>query len=119
LDDDADAIAKKFKRAVTDSGTEIRFSDERPAINNLLTIYQLATGKSPDECEAQFEGKGYGQLKSELADAVIDFLAPFRQRMEELDDATLRKILDRGAENARSIASKTMEDVHTKVGLSR
>ena len=63
--DDADTILKKFKKAVTDSGTEIKFDESRPAINNLLTIYQLMTGKTPEECEANFEGKGYGHFKTE------------------------------------------------------
>lgn len=61
--DDADTITKKVKRAVTDSGTEINFDETRPAIKNLLTIYQLLTGKSAEECVAHFEGKGYGQFK--------------------------------------------------------
>src|SRR5204863_2051013 len=69
--DDADTIAKKIKRAVTDSGTEIMFDTERPAITNLLTIYHLLTGKSPAECEQHFEGKGYGQLKTELAEDIV------------------------------------------------
>src|SRR5215213_5843434 len=71
--DDADTISKKFKRAVTDSGTDIRFEDERPAIKNLLTIYQLMTGKTRDDAQAQFDGKGYGHFKTELAEAVVEF----------------------------------------------
>src|SRR5258708_6562225 len=72
--DDADAVRRKFKRAVTDSGTEIRFDSTRPAINNLLTIYQLLTQKSPEEIEGHFAGKGYAQLKADLADVTIEFL---------------------------------------------
>src|SRR5687768_16605675 len=72
--DDADSIQRKFKRAVTDSGTEIRFDPSRPAITNLLTILQLLTGESPEQIEARFADKGYAQLKQELADVTIEFL---------------------------------------------
>ncbi|MBA3806546.1 MAG: tryptophan--tRNA ligase, partial [Acidobacteria bacterium] len=89
LVDDADTIRRKFKRAVTDSGTGIRFDESRPAITNLLTIYQLLTGKSPEEIEANFEGKGYAQLKSELGEATIEFLSPFQQRMRAITDEEL------------------------------
>ncbi len=78
--DDADTIVRKFKRAVTDSGTEIRFDESRPAINNLLEIYHLITGKSQQEVEEHFAGKGYAQLKGQLAEATIEFLRPIQQR---------------------------------------
>src|SRR6187399_1870891 len=71
--DDADTVTKKIKRAVTDSGTDINFDESRPAIKNLLTIYHLLTGKSHGECIAHFEGKGYGQFKTELAETVVEF----------------------------------------------
>jgi tryptophanyl-tRNA synthetase len=115
--DDADTITKKIKRAVTDSGTEITFDDSRPAIKNLLTIYQLLSGKSPDECIAHFEGKGYGQFKTKLAETVIEFLRPFQERVKQYDDATLNSILTSGAGKARGIASKTLSDVYQKVGI--
>jgi len=115
--DDPDAIIKKIKRAVTDSGTEIRFDEGRPAITNLLTIYQLLTGKTPVECEAHFEGKGYGQFKTELAEAVVEFLRPFQERVKQFDDATLDSILKPGAEKARTIASETLRDVYAKMGI--
>src|SRR5688572_1721445 len=91
--DDADTITKKVKRAVTDSGTEIKFDTARPAITNLLTIYHLLTGRPTEECERHFEGKGYGQFKTELADTVVEFLRPFQDRVAEYDDATLDSIL--------------------------
>ncbi|PYS96004.1 MAG: tryptophan--tRNA ligase, partial [Acidobacteria bacterium] len=78
LMDDADTIRRKFKRAVTDSGTEVRFDETRPAITNLLTIYQLLTGKSSEEIESHFAGKGYALLKSELAETTVEF--PRRRR---------------------------------------
>jgi tryptophanyl-tRNA synthetase len=116
--DDADTITKKVKRAVTDSGTDINFDPSRPAITNLLTIYHLLTGKSDEQCIAHFEGKGYGQFKTELAEAVVEFLRPFQDRVAEIDDGSLRSILDTGAERAREIAAGTLEDVYGKLGIS-
>ncbi len=119
LMDDADTVTKKIKRAVTDSGTDIKFDPERPAINNLLTIYQLMTGKPPAECEADFAGKGYGQFKGQLAEAVIEFLRPFQDRFHDLDDETLHGVLADGAEKARAVAAATLADVYQKMGISR
>ncbi|MGI8495745.1 MAG: tryptophan--tRNA ligase [Pyrinomonadaceae bacterium] len=115
--DDADTITKKFKKAVTDSGTEIKFDESRPAINNLLTIYQLMTGKTPDEAEANFAGKGYGHFKTEAASAVIEFLKPFQERVKNYTDEDLKEILKSGAEKARTIARKTLQDVYAKIGI--
>jgi len=116
--DDADTIAKKIKRAVTDSGTEINFDETRPAIRNLLTIYQLLTGKTADECVAQFEGKGYGQFKGELAEATVEFLRPFQERVHHFSDGDLGAILKSGAEKARAIAAATLRDVYEKMGIA-
>lgn len=116
--DDADTIVKKFKRAVTDSGTAIEFDESRPAISNLLTIYQLLSGKSQEECVALFEGKGYGHFKTELADAAIEYLRPFQERIREYDDDSLAAILRNGAEKARIVAAETLRDVYTKVGIA-
>lgn len=115
--DDADTITKKIKRAVTDSGTDINFDETRPAIKNLLTIYQLLSGKSADECVAHFTGSGYGDFKGQLAETVVEFLRPFQERIKEYDDASLDAILRRGAEKARSIASETLQDVNKKTGI--
>lgn len=115
--DDADTIIKKFKRAVTDSGTAIEFDESRPAISNLLTIYQLLTGRSQEECVEHFAGKGYGHFKAELADAAIEYLRPFQERIKQYDDAALKSILDTGAEKAGAIAAQTLEDVYSKVGI--
>jgi tryptophanyl-tRNA synthetase len=119
LMDDADAVQKKFKRAVTDSGTEIRFDESRPAINNLLEIYHLTTGTSTEEVEAHFAGKGYAQLKGDLAEATIEFLRPFQQRVREISDEQLDEILDQGYEKARQIASSTLDRVFHLTGLAR
>jgi len=119
LMDDADAIQKKFKRAVTDSGTEIRFDESRPAINNLLEIYHLMTGRSPQEVEEHFAGKGYAQLKGDLAEATVEFLRPFQQRVREISDDQLDYILNLGSEKAKQIASVTLAEVFEKTGLKR
>ena len=116
--DDADTITKKIKRAVTDSGTDIKFDATRPAITNLLTIYHLLTGKSNSECEQHFEGKGYGHFKSELAEVVVEFIRPFQERVKEYDDTRLDSILSSGAEKARSIARETLADVYRKMGIA-
>jgi tryptophanyl-tRNA synthetase len=115
--DDADTIAKKFKRAVTDSGTEITFDESRPAIKNLLTIYQLLTGKAADECVSHFSGKGYGQLKTDLAEATIEFLQPFQQRVKDFSDDELNSILKAGADKARNIAANTLAEVYYRTGI--
>ncbi len=115
--DDADTITKKIKKAVTDSGTDINFDETRPAIKNLLTIYQLLSGKTADECTTHFEGKGYGQFKGELAETVVEFLKPFQERVDEYDDIELTKILSAGAAKAREVAQATLDNVYKNVGL--
>jgi tryptophanyl-tRNA synthetase len=119
LMDDADTVQRKFKRAVTDSGTEIRFDETRPAINNLLEIYHLITGKSQHEVEEHFAGKGYAQLKGQLAEATIEFLRPFQQRMQEITDDRLDELLRQGREKASTIASATLAQVYQRVGIAR
>jgi tryptophanyl-tRNA synthetase len=115
--DDADAVRRKFKRAVTDSGTEIRFDAARPAINNLLTIYHLLTEKTPAEIEEHFGGQGYAKLKVELAEVTIDFLRPFQERIRAIDDGKLDRILEQGAERAEAIAGATLAQAKANMGL--
>jgi tryptophanyl-tRNA synthetase len=115
--DDADTITKKLKKAVTDSGTEITFDDERPAIKNLLTVYRLMTGKTAEECVENFAGKGYGHFKTETAEAIIEFLRPFQERVKEFSDEDLKKILKNGAEKAESVARETLNEVYGKMGI--
>jgi tryptophanyl-tRNA synthetase len=115
--DDADAVRRKFKRAVTDSGTEIRFDATRPAINNLLTIYQLLTEETPAEIEEHFGGQGYAKLKEELADVTIDFLRPFQERVHAIDDGKLDEILQQGAARAKVIAGDTLAQAKANMGL--
>jgi tryptophanyl-tRNA synthetase len=116
--DDADTVRRKFKRAVTDSGTEIGFDESRPAITNLLTIYQLLTGKQPAEVEANFAGKGYAALKSELADVTIEFLRPLQERIRAYDDAELDRLLGIGRERAHEIARATLDEVKSRLGIA-
>ncbi|HEY0459306.1 MAG TPA: tryptophan--tRNA ligase [Pyrinomonadaceae bacterium] len=115
--DDAETITKKIKRAVTDSGTTIEFDDARPAISNLLTIYHLMTGKTPEESVAHFAGKGYGHFKTELAEAVVEFLRPFQEKAKSYTDEELNRILKDGAEKARVIARETLRAVYAKMGI--
>ncbi|HKP80695.1 MAG TPA: tryptophan--tRNA ligase [Pyrinomonadaceae bacterium] len=119
LMDDADTVQKKFKRAVTDSGTEIRFNESRPAINNLLEIYHLITGKSTNEVEDHFAGKGYAQLKGDLADVTIEFLRPIQQRVREITEDRLDAILDQGRDKAKQVASQTLKRAFQLSGLGR
>jgi tryptophanyl-tRNA synthetase len=116
--DDPDVIRRKLRRAVTDSGTEIRFDESRPAITNLLTIYRLLTGQTAEALEARFAGKGYAALKSDLADATVEFLRPFQERVQALSDDELDRIFDAGAERARSVAAVTLDAVSTCLGLA-
>ena len=116
--DDADTITKKIKRAVTDSGTEINFDESRPAIRNLLTIFQLLTGKSADECVSHFDGKGYGQFKAELAEATVEFLRPFQERVKNYSDEDLQRILKSGAKKAKEIARLTLRTVYERMGIA-
>ena len=118
LMDDADTVLRKFKRAVTDSGTEITFDESRPAIYNLLEIFHLITGKTQREVEEHFAGKGYAQLKSQLADATIEFLNPIQQRVREINDERLDEILSVGRDKAAGIAAVTLKQVFNNLGLA-
>jgi tryptophanyl-tRNA synthetase len=117
--DDEMVIQKKFARAVTDSQQEILFDETRPGVMNLLTIHQSLSGQTRQQLEAHFAGKGYGDLKKELATLVVDTLAPIQQRYAELtaDPQTLDRILADGAERARAVAGKTMSRVRLAMGF--
>ena len=117
--DKKDDIIKKFKRAVTDSGSEVRFAEGKDGINNLMSIYSCATGKSYDEIEREFSGKGYGDFKSAAGEAVAAKLEPIRQRYDELigDKAALEQILKAGAEKAAYAARRTLFKAYKKVGF--
>ena len=118
--DTPESNAKKIKSAVTDTGREVRFDvSEKPGISNLLTIYSALSGKSVSEAETEFDGKGYGDFKSAVAEVVVEYLRPVRlATLELLDDPThLGAILKVGAEKAQAVASKTLADVYDRIGL--
>ncbi len=120
LMDEPKKSEKKFRSAVTDTGTEIRFDpEEKPGVSNLLTIYSALTGIGVAELEEKFTGRLYGPLKTELAGIFSDWVAPFRSRTQEyLDDpAELDRILAVGAEKARAVAAGTLADVYEKTGF--
>ncbi|HEX9038283.1 MAG TPA: tryptophan--tRNA ligase [Ktedonobacterales bacterium] len=117
--DKPDVIRKKIKRATTDSYTTIVFDESRPAIYNLLSIYQLLSGQTQPAIEEEFAGKGYGQFKAALADLLVATLEPIQQRYDTIasDPAELDRILARGAERVRPIAANTLRTVKERVGL--
>jgi tryptophanyl-tRNA synthetase len=117
--DDPKVITKKVKSAVTDSGSEVRRDPEKPGISNLIDILSAVQGREPEAIEKDFEGKRYGDLKSAVAEAVVDYLAPVRERYGEIrgDDAELLRILGDGADRARAIASETLRDVRDAMGV--
>lgn len=120
LMDSPDDIRRKFKRAVTDSETSVKYDrDSKPGVSNLLTIYCAATGKTIEEAENEFEGKGYGVLKPAVADAVIALTEPVRAESRRLlkDKAYLESVYRAGAEKASSIARRTLRKVYKKVGF--
>ena len=119
LVDPPEAIARKVKSAKTDSGKDIVAGPDKPELTNLLTIFSLMEGTPVAELEARFEGAGYGGFKGDLADAVIQAVAPIRARYLELmeDPAETDRLLARGAERAAEVAEKTMDDVRRRAGL--
>lgn len=117
LSDDAQTVRKKIKKAVTDSGSEIVYRDEKPALKNLINIYSLLDNKTPKEVEKEFSGKGYADFKTELSEVIIRFLEPFQERMAELTDKKVLKILEDGAKKVRPIAKKKLVEVKKKIGF--
>jgi tryptophanyl-tRNA synthetase len=117
--DTPDAVRKKLKTAVTDSGREILARDDKPAITNLLTIYSAVAGTSIADLEKSYDGKGYGDLKKDLADAVVSFLEPIQARYQTIiaDPAELARTLEAGADKAQAVAAKTLADVYSHVGF--
>ncbi|MBL7714659.1 MAG: tryptophan--tRNA ligase [Bdellovibrionales bacterium] len=119
LGDTSDQIIKKIKRAVTDSGSEVTWSDEKPGVKNLITIQCALTGKKPEEVVSGYAGKMYGHLKVETAEMVAAHLAPVRAEVERLmaDTAYLDGVLKMGAQNARNRAQKLLDRVYDRVGF--
>ena len=117
--EDADSIMRKFKRAVTDSGNEIVFREDKPGISNLLSIYSEMTGKTIKEAELEFEGKGYGDFKKAVGESVVEKLRPVKEEYDHIikDKAYILETAKKGAEKARYIASRTIKKVYKKLGL--
>lgn len=117
--DSKDDIIRKFKRAITDSDNEIRMSEDKPGISNLITIYSAVTGKSADEVEREFSGRGYGEFKLAVGEAVADTLAPVKQKHDEIikDKKMLEQLYRQGAEKAERVARKTYFKAMKKVGF--
>jgi tryptophanyl-tRNA synthetase len=118
--DEPSVNAKKIRSAVTDSGREVRFDPQhKPGISNLLTIYSALSGRAMHDLEAAYDGRGYGDLKKDLAEVVVDFLTPLRkQTLELLDDpAELDTVFAKGAQRAASVAAETLQLAHDRVGF--
>lgn len=118
--DDPDTIIRKFKRAVTDSDTEVRFDVEnKPGVSNLMTIYSSITGQTIEQVQNEFEGKGYGDFKLRVGEAVVEELRPIQARFKELsnDKAYIDSLIKKNAETANYLATKTLRKVQKKVGF--
>ncbi|MDE5741238.1 MAG: tryptophan--tRNA ligase [Oscillospiraceae bacterium] len=117
--DEPDVIIRKFKRAVTDSGAEVRYAEDKPGVSNLMTIYSCATGKDNASIEREFEGKGYGDFKLAVGEAVADWLKPVREEFARLmaDKAYLKECYTNGAKAAMSISGKIVSKAYHKVGF--
>jgi tryptophanyl-tRNA synthetase len=117
--DDEKSITKKVKSAVTDSGSEVRVAAEKPGISNLIEILAVIRGVDHDAIEREFEGQQYGAFKTAVAEALVDFLRPVRERYEEIrpDEAAIEATLAEGAERARAMASETLRDVRRAMGV--
>jgi len=118
--DDRDSILRKFKRAVTDSGSEVRYAEDKPGISNLIEIYGCVTGKGRVSVEQDFEGRGYGEFKMAVGEAVADHLGPIQARYQELmaDKAYLDAMIKQNDEKAQGYAVKTLRKVQKKIGLT-
>jgi tryptophanyl-tRNA synthetase len=122
LIDAPDTVRKKFKTAVTDSGTDVRHDPEQKAgISNLIEIMSVATGDPIAEIEARYDGHGYGRFKEAVAEAVVELLVPIQERYEALraDEPQLRAMLARGAEKASSESAPTLERMYERMGFVR
>ena len=117
--DDPDVIRKKFRSAVTDSGREIRRTDDKPGITNLISILSVASDRTPEEVESAYDGAGYGDLKRDVGDAVAEMLTPVRERYLELraDEPELLRLLSLGADKARAASAPTLASMYERMGF--
>lgn len=119
LTDDADTIRRKIKKALTDSGSEIVYRVDKPALKNLLNIFALFSNKAPESVAAEYVGRGYGVFKTDLAEALIEFLSPFQKRLAGVTDEAAREVLTEGAQRARVLATAKIQTVRERVGFLR
>jgi tryptophanyl-tRNA synthetase len=120
--DPPDVIRKKFKTAVTDSGREVQYApDEKPGVSNLIEILSVATGTPIPDVESSYDGRGYGDLKGDVGEAVVELFRPMQERYAELraDEAELRRLLKVGAEKARETSAPTLADMYERMGFVR
>jgi tryptophanyl-tRNA synthetase len=117
LTDKPDDIRKKVKKAVTDSGSEIVFTPDKPALSNLITIYHLVTGIDIKQVELNFTGKGYSDFKADLAEKIVEFVQPIQEKYDSLNDKDVQLILDKGAEKAKKLATAKMVKIRQTIGL--
>lgn len=115
--DKPDVIRKKIMKAVTDSGTEVKYADDKPALKNLINIYSSFSGKKPQEIEKSYTGKGYADFKKDLAEVIIAGLKSIQENFNKFSNEEVIKILNQGAEKAKKIASVKMAEVKKKIGL--
>ena len=117
--DPKDVILRKFKRAVTDSGSEVRYAEDKPGVSNLISIYGAFTGKSVAQIEREFDGRGYGDFKTAVGEVCADALAPVQAEFARLmaDKAYLEDVMARGAEDASRSAARTLSKVRRKLGF--
>ncbi len=115
--DTPEEAKKKIMKAVTDSGSEIKFDPEKPALCNLLTIYSQLSGEIITNIVEKYTGKGYGDFKKDLAELVANFLVDFQQKFNAISDEEVKELLEKGAKKARKIAAKKMEEVKQKIGI--
>ena len=120
--DPPDTIRKKFKVAVTDSGREVQYApDEKPGVSNLIEILAVSTGRPISEVEAAYDGRGYGDLKGDTAEAVVELFAPIQARYTELraDEDELRRLLRVGADKARETSAPILAQMYERMGFVR
>ncbi len=117
LSDTPEQVRRKIMKAVTDSGSEIAYTDEKPALKNLINIYSLLSSETPEAIVSKFAGKGYGDFKRDLAEVIVNFLTPFQERLRGISDEDAVRVLADGAERIRPMATEKLRAVYEKVGL--
>lgn len=117
LMDSADVVSKKIRKAVTDSGSEIVYSDDKPALKNLINVYSLLSNKSTDDIENDYAGKGYGDFKDDLTDVIVNFLTQFQEKVNSISDDEVKEVLSKGAQKVGKQAEQKMQEVKEKIGF--